>query len=513
VVRWLVVFAVLAGVAVAGQQAVRRWTAADTGPDVQLFEVTRRSFPITITEKGELKAVNSVDVKNEVEGRATIIYLIAEGTHVKKGDLLIELASDEIEERVRDLQIKESVSKAAYEAANKEFEILRDENRSKERKAQLALEMAEIALQKYKEGDATELEENAKLELEQAEFELRRAEKYLEDSEELYKEGFITQLERDNDEFTAYKARNELTRAKTALEVLQKYEIPMNLKEKESDVSEARAELERTHKATLASEEKADADAKAKKDELEIVTDKLKKAVEQKEKTKIYAPAEGLVVYMQENRWDEDSRIKSGAQVYERQSLIELPDVSSMKVVLKVHEAQIEHLKQGQPATISVEGFAGRHYPGEVTRIAVLADSQHRWINPNLKEFETEVLIKGDTSDLKPGGTAEARIEITRLENVLAVPVQAVFGKGNKYYVFVDEGGTAAPREVKIGLSSTEYVEIKKGIEEGQQVRLAVTEEMKLELPEVKSDEQRDENGGRPEGNEGPPRRERREAR
>ena len=64
------------------------------------------------------------------------------------------------------------------------------------------------------------------------------------------------------------------------------------------------------------------------------------------------------------------------------------------------------------------------------------------------------------------------------------VPVQAVFGKGGKYFVFVDASGEAAPLEVKIGLSSTDFVEVKEGLAEGQNVRLAVTDEMKVKLPQ-----------------------------
>ena len=470
------------------------WESLGSGPveDIQVYEVVRRSFPIILEEKGELKATNSVDVKSEVEGRATIISLIDEGTHVKEGDLLIELASDEIEERIKDLQIREAVGAAAFKKAKTDLEILQDKNASDERKAKLALEMAQIGLKKYQEGDAFELEKDAELGREQAEFEVKRAQEYLKDSKELFQQGFITRIERDKDIFDAYVADNELTKAKIKLDVLKKYTIPIELRKNESDIKEAEAELERTQKASRASEEQASAQVEAKKDELEVIRDKLKKALEQKEKTKIHATAEGLVVYKLEHSWDESSRIKTGAQVHERKTLIELPDTSSMKVVIKVHEAKIERLEEGLPATVTIEGFTGRQFTGKVTKIAVLADSAHRWLNPNLKQFETEVQLEGDVSGLKPGATARVQIKITELNDVLAVPVQAVFGKGGKYYVFVDNKGDAEPVEVEIGLASDEYIEIKKGLEVGQKARMAVTDEMKLKLPD---DEDAEEEG------------------
>jgi len=68
--------------------------------------------------------------------------------------------------------------------------------------------------------------------------------------------------------------------------------------------------------------------------------------------------------------------------------------------------------------------------------------------------------------------------------NAPAVPVQAVFAKGGKYYVFVSDADAIHPVEVKVGLASNEYVEIKQGLTEGQKVCLAVSEEMKLMLPD-----------------------------
>lgn len=481
-VRWIVILALVVA-AVPLLFAVRRWLRPVATADIQLHTVAKRSFPVVFTGTGELKAANSVEVRSEVEGRATIISLIPEGTQVKKGDLLVEVASDAIDEKIRDLTIKETVADADYQAAVKELEILRDKNLSEERKAQLALDIARMSLKKFQEGEAKEQRKASEIDVKQAEQTLKRANDYLKDSEELFKEGFITRIERDRDEFEAWKSENELEKSQVKAEVLEKYTIPMDLQTKQSDVEEAEAELERTKKASKASEEKAQAGVNAKRDELTIVRDKLNKAKEQKDKARMLAPADGLVVYYKDG-WYDETRIKTGAEVHERQQVIELPDTSSMKVVMRVPEAQIQRLKESLPATISLEGYSGRQYTGRISKIGMVADSQHRWINPNTKEYVTEVLIDGATSDLKPGGTAKIDVLITQLNNVVAVPVQAVFGKGGKYYVFLDEGRSARPTEVEVGLSSNEYVEITKGLQVGQVIRMAVSDDVKRALPE-----------------------------
>ncbi len=470
----------------AGALGVRAWTRPADKTDIEIFTVARRTFPVTLSSKGELKAAKSIDIKCELEGQSTIIFLIDEGTQAKKGDLLVELASDEIDEKLRDAEITVANARAAHEASVKEYEILKDENASKTRKAQLALEMAQIGLQKYEEGDRVELEQDAKLALERARSVLKRREDYLKDSEDLFTQGYITRIELENHKFDAYEAQIELKKAELALEVLNTYTIPMDLRQKRSDVDEAKKELERESKAALASEAKAAADVSSKKSELDLVEEKLAKLKEQKAKAKVLAPADGMVVYSREDHWwRSEGGVEVGAQVHERESLIELPDTSGMKVVLRVHEAQVEHLETGLPVTVQIEGFTGRQFTGKVSKIGVLADSQNRWLNPNLKEYETEILLDGSFTELKPGVTAHAEIQLAQLANVITVPVQAVFAKGDKFYVFVADGGETKPVEVKIGMSSNEFVEIRSGLEEGQQVRLAVADAVKRMLPDA----------------------------
>ena len=450
----------------------------------QVFVVERRNLPVLLEEKGELEAANSIDIRCELEGRSTVIYLIDEGAHVKKGDLLVELASDEIDEKLRDIEIRVAMARAAHEAAVKEHEILLSENASNIRKAELALEMAVLALERYQEGEKVELKQDADLALEKSKSVLQRAREYRKDSEELFKQGFITQIQLEDDRFSEYEGEIALKKATLALAVLEKYTFPMDLREKQSTVDEAEKELDRTKKSASASEAKSTADADAKKSELSLVREKLEKYQDQKHKAKIHAPSDGLVVYAREGSWHRaEKMIEEGAQVFERQSLITLPDTSSMKVVIRVHETQIEHLNIGAPAVVELEGYSGRRFSGKVSKIAVLADSQNRWLNPNLKEYETEVLLDGAFTDLKPGATARVEIEMAHLDDVLVAPVQSVFGRGGRYYVFVEDGGDVEPVEVAVGLSSTEYVEIQSGLVAGQHIRLAVTKDEQLLLP------------------------------
>ncbi|MEN6335361.1 MAG: hypothetical protein ABFE01_14015, partial [Phycisphaerales bacterium] len=61
------------------------------GQDVPTFKARRGPLTISVVESGTIKAREQVIIKNEVEGRTSIITLVPEGTRVRKGELLVEL--------------------------------------------------------------------------------------------------------------------------------------------------------------------------------------------------------------------------------------------------------------------------------------------------------------------------------------------------------------------------------------------------------------------------------------
>jgi hypothetical protein len=154
-----------------------------------------------------------------------------------------------------------------------------------------------------------------------------------------------------------------------------------------------------------------------------------------------------------------------------------------MQVSCRIHESKTEQIKLGLPATVVVEGITGVQFTGTVTKISALADSRSRWLNPDLKEYTTEVTLDQTHPSLRPGGTATCYITVTHLDDVLAVPVQAVFARGAKRFVFVGDGGSPEPVEVKLGQTGAEYVVVKSGLEIGQEILLAIDDELMSKLP------------------------------
>jgi HlyD family secretion protein len=522
------------------------------------FAVTPRDFTVALHEKGELKAAKSIDIKCEVEGRSTIIWLIPEGTEVAEGDLLVRLASEQIDDRVKSEEIKEANSKAAAEAAAQEYDITLDEQASQIRKAELALQNAEIELRKYEEGDWQQDQTDAELAVKRAEEDFRQREAELQDSRDLFEErkfalsgdsvgwlsqpelapelrdafaghdislsaetqvtpetdqagrwlvtdgdrrysihstdgklevfyrrNFITKLELQRAEFALLEADIELKKAKLRKDILHKYTHDKNLRQKTSDVEEAGKELIRTRKSAEAKIAQKLADRDAKAAEYAFTQEQLEKFRKQQSKCQIKAPAAGLVVFdTGAGRWDR-RQIAEGAEVYERQTIVKLPDTAVMQVLVRIHEGKANKVQIGQRARVEVEGLPGVILDGEVTKTAPLADSQDSWLNPELKEYQTEITLASSEHNLKPGVTARVEILIDNVDDALAVPVQAVVTKQGRRFVFRGSGLNPEPVQVELGRSNDEYVEILKGLAQGDRVHLAVNDDELARIPEL----------------------------
>ncbi|MHC4381427.1 MAG: hypothetical protein ACYS0J_01050, partial [Planctomycetota bacterium] len=74
----------------------------DNGGPADEHAVRRGSFEVSVPASGELAAKEQIEIRNKLDYRAVITQVIDEGEIVKTGDVLVEFASDEIEEKIKD---------------------------------------------------------------------------------------------------------------------------------------------------------------------------------------------------------------------------------------------------------------------------------------------------------------------------------------------------------------------------------------------------------------------------
>jgi len=472
-----------------------------------LFAVKRGDLTISVTESGSIKAVNTKDIKSQVEGRATIVNIVPEGTmitaeDVNNGKILVELDSSELKEQLSQREIELTSAEASYADANESYLIQVKQNESDITAAELKMKFAMMDLQKYV-GESIaktfiercDSEPNASLEMSfflkdlntlggsaskqlkvlkndilLAQGQLEKATDVLEGTQKLHDASYASDLDLMSAKLDVDRYRIQKESAEEALYLYQLYDFPKEAEKFLSDYQEAQRELDRTKARARAQLAQAKAKLAGARSTLDTQKRRLNKLHEQIEACTIRAPAVGQVVYWSSTeRWVR-TKIEQGAEIPEGYKIITIPDASEMKVEVKIHETWIDRIEPNQLAEIKVEAFPNKTFTGRVLKKAPLADAED-WLNPDLKVYSTDIGIDGTHEALKTGMTGKVTIIIDKLNDVLYVPIQSVVTIEDKKVCYVT-GSPAQKREVETGLFNDNFVEIKSGLAEGEKVLL-----------------------------------------
>ncbi len=437
------------------------------------YTVKRRDFLISIVEGGTLKAVQEVTVRNELEGTSRILSIVPEGTSVKSGDLLFELDSSDLRDRLSAHEVTYQNVQFAFLQAKETLNIQKSLAESNIKDGELRLEFAGSDLEKYKEGDMPQLKKNTQSRITIATEELSRAQERINWTRELQKKGYATKAELEADALAVKRMNIALDQASEDLRLFEKYDFPKKIRQLEAGVESAEKELERIKLRSQANIAAYEADLKSRQSTLDLQETRLTQLKEQLNLTKIIAPQDGMVVYASSSNPGSGFLIEEGATVRQKQDIIKLPDVAQMMIEIRVHESHVQKIKPGLSAFVTIDSIPDRQFRGVVRKVAVLPDSSSRFYNPNLKVYTTEVVIEEKIGDLKPGISGRAEIVITNLYKALTVPIQTVTSVKGKQVCFIDRGSGPVPAEVEVGLYNDKLIEIKKGLAEGDRVLLS----------------------------------------
>jgi HlyD family secretion protein len=436
-------------------------------------EVRRGDFTVTVVEAGTVAAVRETIIRNEVEGVARIIWIVPEGSDVKKGDLLVELDSAQARDQLNIQQINYERAKFAVEQAKGQLEILKSTTNSDFLTADLKLKFAKVDHDKYDRGQLLVDLVEATNKLVQLDAQLAVNLDIYVNSTNLAAKGYETKQKVDADRLSVLNNKNSLIVASNSIWILKEFDVPKQRDKNDADVLQAEQELQRVISQNERKMAQAEADLSAQINTLRLNEDKLKRDQKNLDATKIYAPQDGLVVYaVTEGHFSSESLIEGGATVRNRQDLIKLPDLARMKVNVKVHESHVNLIRPGLPAFVVLDSMPDQRFAGAVQKVAPLPDTQTRFGNPNLKVYNTEIHLSDRIPKIKPGVSAKAEIIITNIDNALSVPIQAVTAHKGKPVVHVLNGARSEPRPIEVGMYNTKFIEITQGLKPGERVLL-----------------------------------------
>ncbi len=441
-------------------------TRSDT-PEVTVVKVERRKeLRSTVTSSGEVRPIQFMNLTSEVQGRIEDIY-VKEGDHVTKGQPLVKLDPNQLEANTQ-------AQAAAFQSAQNRVEVARNQKLQ----SQQGLNVAQVAVANAQQGVIT-----AQTDVNGAQNKLNQAERELKRNARLLESGVISRLEYDRFKDAVDDATVALDNARARLESqrITVRDANERLKQQQVSLQEAESNIRGAQKGV----DQQSAILRGQRNQLD--------------KTLQVAPINGVIAEI-------PSKVGTFAVAgLSTTALLTIADMSGINVEVKVDETSIDKVEVGQKAKIKVDAFGDKEIIGEVTQKTPLAVGKSQTsggLSTNInvqeaKEFRVVIELRDLPEDirsgLRPGMSATAEITTKVLNDVIAVPLQAVIEKKPDASptptlegdapatattdkpktitgVYVLDGNKAKFVEVTTGIIGESDREITSGLEPGQEV-------------------------------------------
>ncbi len=147
----------------------------------------------------------------------------------------------------------------------------------------------------------------------------------------------------------------------------------------------------------------------------------------------VRAPVSGVVIYKRD--WNNEP-IAIGSYVFSMQSVLEIPDLSSIQARLQVDEVDSGKVRIGQDANITVDAVQGKSFSGKVVSIGSIL-KQATFDRPQ-KVNDTYIEFKdADTRQLRPGMSVKAQIQVGKYNQVVVIPLSSIQERDGRSFVQV----------------------------------------------------------------------------
>ncbi len=249
------------------------------------------------------------------------------------------------------------------------------------------------------------------------------------------------------------------------------YEPPTTIKKLEINIAKNERDLK---------EKKEDYSIKKRKaiaSMVEVGTEvsKIKKRIEAlyalEEKLTIYSKDAGMVTYVS-NRGGNKTVIGSTISPWQP-AIASLPDLTKMESKTYSNEVDIRKIKKGLPVSVGFDAFPEIELPGVVTSVANVGETKK---GSDIKLFQVLIKLHKTNENIRPGMTTSNRILTHSEDNVLMIPLEAVFAKDTISFAYVKQGYTITKQQIALGASNNEVVIVKQGLDANATVYLSKPE-------------------------------------
>lgn len=214
------------------------------------------------------------------------------------------------------------------------------------------------------------------------------------------------------------------------------------------------------------------------------------------DRTTIYSPIDGVVTSLAVELGE---KILGTAQ-FQGTEIMKVADLNVINAIVEVDENDIVLIEKGDSVRIEIDAFKNKTFNGYVLEIGHSAIVSNTGSQDQVTNFEVKVRLADYNRKIRPGMSCAVKIETETRKDVLSVPLGAVTvrtniaksdeaevggrnrGKSNgsqkdkfeemkpKPVVFVKEDNLAIMRKVEVGISDNGFIEITKGLKEGEEI-------------------------------------------
>lgn len=179
--------------------------------------------------------------------------------------------------------------------------------------------------------------------------------------------------------------------------------------------------------------------------------------------TNIFAPVDGTVLSL---AVEKGSIVASAiTNISGGTAVLTLADLSDLRVVGAIDEAQIGRVAPGQDVVIRVDAHPNRSFTGRVERVSPLGVEESSVVT-----FDVEIVITDERKDLlRSGMSADVEIVTAALEDALVVPLLAIESEGSERFVRMANGER---RAIRTGATDGTHIQVLEGLAEGDQISL-----------------------------------------
>jgi multidrug resistance efflux pump len=202
---------------------------------------------------------------------------------------------------------------------------------------------------------------------------------------------------------------------------------------------------------------------------LEIRRDKAANAMKMAEmnasRMEVRSPIAGLAVIRSMWKSQGQAEILEGEEVRAGVPVVDIVNPSKMRVRVRVNQADITALRQGQPMRVGLDAYPDLSFGGRIAQISPLAVTST--LSPKVRYFVMLAEVDGAHEKLMPDLTASLDVELARVPAAVVVPRDAIRRDGTRMLARVRQGSSFEDREVSIGAASAHEIVITAGLQEG----------------------------------------------